>query len=88
MADLGYDGKVAIVTGAGGGLGRQHALNDYVPATIRAPLVPAFVLQRLERSQFSCQLYPLWTLSVAHARAACHSDGTIGHLGFCQALWR
>lgn len=26
MTDLGYDGKVAIITGAGGGLGRAHAM--------------------------------------------------------------
>ena len=27
MAGLGFDGKVAIITGAGGGLGKQHALS-------------------------------------------------------------
>ena len=28
MADIGYDGQVAIITGSGGGLGREHAHRD------------------------------------------------------------
>ena len=38
MSALGYDGKVAIITGAGGGLGRQHAL---MMASVHGPLCAA-----------------------------------------------